>query len=72
MKTPDELEIDCQIARDILSDLFAKTAIAWSKENNPNKTKKLEKLLKVLQQKKMDLSPTNTKLIAEILEWKVN
>jgi hypothetical protein len=67
-KCPDQLEVDCAIARDIISQYFAVTATQLAAEKDspsPDETKvgTLEARLKELHQEKMQLSTNTADLI---------
>jgi hypothetical protein len=69
-KCLDELEVDCDIARDIISQYFAVTAseLASEKDNkSPDKDRigALETRLQELHQEKMQLSTVNAEMITK-------
>ena len=69
-KSADELEVDYDVARDIISQYFAVTATELasekrSKSPSQDKVEELESRLKELYQDKMQLSCDNTALITK-------
>ena len=70
-KSVAELEVDYDVARDIISQYFAMTASELSAEKNsksPSQVKvgELESRLKLLHQEKMHLSLDNLELISKV------
>lgn len=70
--TNDELQIDCEVAAEIIAAYFARCAIrlaAEKRESSPNEEmiSALEAQLRELHQEKMELGVDNSKLIEKAL-----
>lgn len=71
-KTTDELQIDCEVAAEIIAAYFARCAkqlAAEKRKASPNdeKINALESQLRELHREKMELGVDNTKLIEKAL-----
>lgn len=67
-QSQDEAEIDCEVAREIISQYFAMTSIAMAGARTKKIAAVLETRLRQLHREKMALAPSNQKLIAKILQ----
>lgn len=71
-KTTDELQVDCEVAAEIIAAYFARCAKQLAAEKrmpapNEEKINALEALLRDLHREKMELGVENTQLIEKAL-----